>query len=233
MTISINRRIVDLVHDKHCTTSALSSIVFEADRRCDLRGLLGMSETLWHKRGSFETTVLIAPPNLVEGLLLGTDKRVCGVFHPVWCFLWCFSPEVKSPQILVVICVAISPQVQITTSICGDLFEFQSKVGGHDENIKNMFDSMCTLYLECFLQGIEEHFQAKKCKPKISPSPNHHKSQLGANLDCMTDVFLLSLPKTLTLHISTFYSCEYGAFSLLLGCMSPIWVTSPIWDWAG
>jgi len=95
-----------------------------------------------------------------------TDKRVCGVFHPVWCFLWCFSPEVKSPQILVVICVAISPQVQITTSICGDLFEFQSKLGGHYENIKNIFDSMCTLYLECFLQGIEEHFWAKKMQTK-------------------------------------------------------------------
>ena len=72
----------------------------------------------------------------------------------------------KSPQILVVICVAISPQVQITTSICGDLFEFQSKLGGHYENIKNIFDSMCTLYLECFLQGIEEHFWAKKMQTK-------------------------------------------------------------------
>jgi len=65
---------VDLVHDEHCTTSTLSSIVFEADRRCDLRGLLGASETLWRKRGSFETTVLIAPPNLVEGLLLGHQE---------------------------------------------------------------------------------------------------------------------------------------------------------------
>jgi len=68
----------------------------------------------------------------------------CGVFCGV------FRQKSKSPQILVVICVAISPQVQITTSICGDLFEFGSKVGGHYENIKNMFDSMCTLYLECF-----------------------------------------------------------------------------------
>jgi len=34
----------------------------------------------------------------------GTDKSICGVFHPVWCFLWCFLPEVK-----------------ITTNTCGDL----------------------------------------------------------------------------------------------------------------
>jgi len=69
-----------------------------------------------------------------------------------WCGVFCgvFRQKSKSPQILVVIRVAISPQVQITTSICGDLFEVGSKVGGDYENIKNMFDSICTLYLECF-----------------------------------------------------------------------------------
>jgi len=48
----------------------------------------------------------------------------CGVFCGV------FRRKSKSPQILAVICVAISPQVQITTSICGDLFEFGSKGRG-------------------------------------------------------------------------------------------------------
>jgi len=57
-----------------------------------------------------------------------------------WCGVFCgvFCQKSKSPQ------------VQITTSICGDLFEVGSKVRGHYENIKKMFDSMCTLYLECF-----------------------------------------------------------------------------------
>jgi len=96
-----------------------------------------------------------------------TDKRVCGVFHPVWCFLWCFSPEV---QITTNTCGDLCgdfTKVQITTSICGGLFKVGSKVGGHYENIKNMFDSMCTLYLECFCKEYRNIFRPRKCKPKF------------------------------------------------------------------
>ena len=52
----------------------------------------------------------------------------CGVFCGV------FRQKSKSPQILVVICVVISPQVQITTqitiSICGDLVKVGQRSGG-------------------------------------------------------------------------------------------------------
>ena len=66
-----DRRIVGLVYDEHCTISALSSIAFKADRFCDLRGLLGVSETSWRNRRSSGSPVLIACSNLVEGFLLG------------------------------------------------------------------------------------------------------------------------------------------------------------------
>jgi hypothetical protein len=50
------------------------------------------------------------------------------------------------------------------------LFKVGSKVERHYENIANTFDSMCTLYLECFLPVIEELFRTKKYKPKFPRS---------------------------------------------------------------
>ena len=74
----------------------------------------------------------------------------CGVFCGA------FHQKSKSPQILVVICVVIwtygEIATQITTSICGDLVKVGSKVRGHYEDTKNMFDNMYTLYLECFYE---------------------------------------------------------------------------------
>jgi len=47
------------------------------------------------------------------------------------------------------------------------LFKVGSKVERHYENTANTFDSMCTLYLECFVPVIEEHFRTKKYEPPL------------------------------------------------------------------
>ena len=81
-----------------------------------------------------------------------------------------------------------------------------------------------------FLRGIEEHFSDQENANQIfSSSPNRHKSQLGTGQPrlCTTDIFLSSLPESLTLHISISYTCECGAVFLLPGCVSPIWGCEP------
>ena len=67
-----------------------------------------------------------------------------------WCGDFCgvLHHKSKSPQKLVVIFVAVSPRVQITTSICGDIVRVWVIGPGHNENVTNTCDSMCTLYLE-------------------------------------------------------------------------------------
>ena len=78
--------------------------------------------------------------SLIKGLVVIFTRcgDFCGVLHH----------KSKSPQILVVIFVAVSPRVQITTSICGDIIRVWVIGPGHNENVANTCDSMCTLYLE-------------------------------------------------------------------------------------